>query len=89
MSKILSSGIKITTRNGDYNFFLFVNLEETFKLIEQLTYFAVQKLLSQSEEFKRDNLPQLDRKNLSKIVSELKRDLDGKARSEVYRYSDF
>jgi hypothetical protein len=42
-------------------------------------------LLSKSEEFKKDNLPQLDKKNASKIVSQLKRDLDAKARSETFR----
>ena len=82
---MLSSGIKITTRNGDYQFYLFINIDETFKLIEQLTYFAVQKLLSKSEEFKRDDLPQFDKKNITKMVSELKRDLDAKSRSEIYR----
>ncbi len=45
VAKMLSSGIMITTRNGEYQFLFFVNIDETFKLIEQLTYFAVQKYL--------------------------------------------
>ena len=53
---LLSTGIKITTRNGDYFFYMFINIDETYKLIEQLTYFAVQNLLSKSEEFKKDVL---------------------------------
>jgi hypothetical protein len=42
-------------------------------------------LLSKSEEFKKDVLPQLDKKNASKIVSKLKRDLDAKSHSESFR----
>ena len=82
---LISTGIKITTRNGDYYFYMFINIDETYKLIEQLTYFAVQNLLSKSEEFKKDVLPLLDRQNASKFVSLLKRDLDAKARSEKFR----
>jgi TBC1 domain family member 8/9 len=82
---LLSTGIKITTRNGDYYFYMFINIDETYKLIEQLTYFAVQNLLSKSEEFKKDVLPLLDRQNTNKFVSLLKRDLDAKARSEAFR----
>ena len=48
--------IKVTTRNGDYYFYMFVNIDETFQLIEQLTNFAIQNLLSKSEEFKKGNL---------------------------------
>ena len=64
---------------------MFVNIDETYKLIEQLTYFAIQNLLSKSEEFKKDVLPLIGRQNSSKFVSLLKRDLDAKARSEHYR----
>ena len=64
---------------------MFVNIEETYKLIEQLTYFAIQNLLSKSEQFKKDTLPNLDRTNSAKFVSQLKRDLDAKARSEAFR----
>ncbi len=42
-------------------------------------------MLSKSEEFKKDVLPQLDKKNASKIVSKLKRDLDAKSHSESFR----
>jgi hypothetical protein len=43
------------------------------------------RLLSKSEEFKKDILPQVNKQNVSKLVSELKRDLDGKSRSEAFR----
>jgi len=71
-SILLSNGIKITTRNGTYYFYMFLNLDETFKLIEQLTNYAIQNLLSKDDQFKMDNLPQ---KSSMKIVSHLKRDL--------------
>lgn len=55
---------------------MFLNLDETFKLIEQLTNYAIQNLLSKDDQFKMDNLPQ---KSSMKIVSHLKRDLDSKS----------
>lgn len=64
---------------------MFINIDDTYKLIQQLTNFAVQNLLSKSQEFKKDLLPQLDRQSSSKFVSHLKRDLDAKARSESFR----
>ncbi|CAF1039084.1 unnamed protein product [Brachionus calyciflorus] len=85
VSSLLSTAIKITTRNGDYTFYMFINIDETYKLIQQLTNFAVQNLLSKSQEYKKDLLPQLDKQNASKIVSHLKRDLDAKSRSEIFR----
>ena len=43
VNNLLSSGIKISTRNGDFYFYMFINIDETFRLIEQLTNFAIQK----------------------------------------------
>jgi hypothetical protein len=40
---IFSEGIKISTRNGDFYFLMFVNIDETFQLMEQLTNFAIKK----------------------------------------------
>ena len=113
---LLATGIKISTRNGDYYFYMFIDIDDTFKLIEQLTNFAIQKwanelkyllilifiqnnnktnqanllqqtnsLLSKSEEFKKDILPQLDKRTAQKVASQLKRDLDAKAESERFR----
>lgn len=65
---------------------MFINLEETFKLIEQLTNFAVQKLLSKNDQFKTDILPQLDKKGSVKIVSHLKRDLDAKSTQSIFKF---
>ncbi|RNA31980.1 TBC1 domain family member 9 isoform X2, partial [Brachionus plicatilis] len=85
ISSLLSTGIKISTRNGSFNFYMFLNIDDTYKLIQQLTNFAVQNLLSKSQEFKKDLLPNLDKKSATKFVSHLKRDLDAKARSESFR----
>jgi len=84
-SILLSNGIKITTRNGTYYFYMFLNLDETFKLIEQLTNYAIQNLLSKDDQFKMDNLPQ---KSSMKIVSHLKRDLDSKSNFIAYLISN-
>jgi hypothetical protein len=43
VNNLLASGIKVKTRNGDYFFYMFLNFDETYQLIEQLTNFAVQK----------------------------------------------
>lgn len=64
---------------------MFLNVDDTYKLIQQLTNFAVQNLLSKSQEFKKDILPHLNRLNSAKFVSHLKRDLDAKSRSESFR----
>ena len=40
---LLTNGIHITTRNGDYYFYMFTNVDEVFQLTEQLTNFAIQK----------------------------------------------
>ena len=64
---------------------MFINIDETYKLIQQLTNFAVQNILSKSQEYKKDILPQLDKQGSAKIVSHIKRDLDAKARSEAFR----
>ncbi len=85
-SILLSNGIKITTRNGTYYFYMFLNLDETFKLIEQLTNYAIQNLLSKDDQFKMDNLPQ---KSSMKIVSHLKRDLDSKSNFIAYLISNW
>jgi len=46
VNNFLASGIKVKTRNGDYFFYMFLNFDETYQLIEQLTNFAVQKWAS-------------------------------------------
>nr|XP_005284379.1 TBC1 domain family member 9 isoform X5 [Chrysemys picta bellii] len=76
--------IKVSTRSSELYFSVFLNINETFKLMEQLANIAMRQLLD-NEGFEQDkSLPKLKKKSPQK-VSALKRDLDARAKSERYR----
>ncbi|XP_025930229.1 TBC1 domain family member 9 isoform X4 [Apteryx rowi] len=76
--------IKVNTRSSEHFFSVFLNISETFKLMEQLANIAMRQLLD-NEGFEQDrSLPKLKKKSPKK-VSALKRDLDARAKSERYR----
>ncbi|KFP65478.1 TBC1 domain family member 9, partial [Cariama cristata] len=76
--------IKVSTRSSEHFFSVFLNISETFKLMEQLANIAMRQLLD-NEGFEQDrSLPKLKKKSPKK-VSALKRDLDARAKSERYR----
>ncbi|XP_025067481.1 TBC1 domain family member 9 isoform X4 [Alligator sinensis] len=76
--------IKVSTRSSEHFFSVFLNISETFKLMEQLANIAMRQLLD-NEGFEQDrSLPKLKKKSAKK-VSALKRDLDARAKSERYR----
>ncbi|XP_067899506.1 TBC1 domain family member 9 isoform X1 [Heterodontus francisci] len=76
--------IKVSTRCSEHIFSVFLNIGETFKLMEQLANIAMRQLLD-NEGFEEDrSLPRLKKKSPQK-VSVLKRDLDARAKSERYR----
>ncbi|XP_034627123.1 TBC1 domain family member 9 isoform X3 [Trachemys scripta elegans] len=76
--------IKVSTRSSELYFSVFLNINETFKLMEQLANIAMRQLLD-NEGFEQDkSLPKLKKKSPKK-VSALKRDLDARAKSERYR----
>uniref|UniRef100_A0A8C0IZ85 TBC1 domain family member 9 n=1 Tax=Chelonoidis abingdonii TaxID=106734 RepID=A0A8C0IZ85_CHEAB len=76
--------IKVSTRSNEHYFSVFLNINETFKLMEQLANIAMRQLLD-NEGFEQDkSLPKLKKKSPQK-VSALKRDLDARAKSERYR----
>ncbi|MBN3282924.1 TBCD9 protein, partial [Polyodon spathula] len=80
---LLPEIIKVSTRSSDHIFSVFLNINETFKLMEQLANIAMRQLLD-NEGFEQDrSLPKL--KKSPKKVSILKRDLDARAKSERYR----
>ncbi|MGH0128467.1 UNVERIFIED_CONTAM: hypothetical protein FKN15_034925 [Acipenser sinensis] len=80
---LLPETIKVSTRSSDHIFSVFLNINETFKLMEQLANIAMRQLLD-NEGFEQDrSLPKL--KKSPKKVSILKRDLDARAKSERYR----
>uniref|UniRef100_H3CN01 TBC1 domain family member 9 n=1 Tax=Tetraodon nigroviridis TaxID=99883 RepID=H3CN01_TETNG len=81
---LLPDAIKVNTRVEEYVFSVFLNINETFKLAEQLANIAMRQLLD-NKGFEQDrSLPKLKKKSPKK-VSALKRDLDARAKSERYR----
>ncbi|XP_053112811.1 TBC1 domain family member 9 isoform X2 [Hemicordylus capensis] len=81
---LLPDVIKVSTRSSQHFFSVFLNINETFKLMEQLANIAMRQLLD-NEGFEQDrSLPRLKKKSPKK-VSALKRDLDARAKSERYR----
>ncbi|XP_018418920.1 PREDICTED: TBC1 domain family member 9 isoform X2 [Nanorana parkeri] len=81
---LLPDMIKASTRSSEHFFSVFLNITETFKLMEQLANIAMRQLLD-NEGFEQDrSLPKLKKKSPKK-VSALKRDLDARAKSERYR----
>uniref|UniRef100_A0A8D0GKZ3 TBC1 domain family member 9 n=1 Tax=Sphenodon punctatus TaxID=8508 RepID=A0A8D0GKZ3_SPHPU len=81
---LLPDMIKVSTRSSQHYFSVFLNINETFKLMEQLANIAMRQLLD-NEGFEQDrSLPKLKKKSPKK-VSALKMDLDARAKSERYR----
>ncbi|KAL3996605.1 CUG-BP- and ETR3-like factor [Sarotherodon galilaeus] len=81
---LLPDVIKVSTRANEHLFSVFLNINETFKLAEQLANIAMRQLLD-NKGFEQDrSLPKLKKKSPKK-VSALKRDLDARAKSERYR----
>uniref|UniRef100_A0A8C2WNM5 TBC1 domain family member 9 n=1 Tax=Cyclopterus lumpus TaxID=8103 RepID=A0A8C2WNM5_CYCLU len=81
---LLPDAIKVSTRINEHVFSVFLNINETFKLAEQLANIAMRQLLD-NKGFEQDrSLPKLKKKSPKK-VSALKRDLDARAKSERYR----
>ncbi|XP_076830518.1 TBC1 domain family member 9 [Brachyhypopomus gauderio] len=81
---LLPDMVRVCTRCSEHVFSVFLNINETFKLMEQLANIAMRQLLD-NKGFEQDrSLPRLKRKSPKK-VSALKRDLDARAKSERYR----
>lgn len=69
---LLPDMIKVSTRSSEHFFSVFLNITETFKLMEQLANIAMRQLLD-NEGFEQDrSLPRLKKKSPKK-VSALKR----------------
>uniref|UniRef100_A0A672NU14 TBC1 domain family member 9 n=1 Tax=Sinocyclocheilus grahami TaxID=75366 RepID=A0A672NU14_SINGR len=81
---LLPDMVLVSTRCSEHVFSVFRNINETFKLMEQLANIAMRQLLD-NKGFEQDRcLPKLKKKSPKK-VSALKRDLDARAKSERYR----
>ncbi|XP_014214910.1 TBC1 domain family member 9 isoform X1 [Copidosoma floridanum] len=86
-SILFPDSIRIVTRDGKEHYFsMFLHKSETYSLMEQLTNLAMKRLIDEKSGFNedRDLLNKLS-KNVPKKPSFLKRDLDARAHSEVYR----
>ncbi|XP_055453113.1 TBC1 domain family member 9B isoform X2 [Psammomys obesus] len=80
---LFPESIRVDTRDRELFFSMFLNIGETFKLMEQLANLAMRQLLD-SEGFLQDKvLPRPIRPH--KNISALKRDLDARAKNECYR----
>ncbi|KAM9311308.1 TBC1 domain family member 9B [Gastrophryne carolinensis] len=75
--------IKVNTRDSEYFFSMFLNIGETFKLMEQLANIAMRQLLDNEGFLEDRSLPKPTRP--LKNISALKRDLDARAKNERYR----
>uniref|UniRef100_A0A665TYI6 TBC1 domain family member 9B n=1 Tax=Echeneis naucrates TaxID=173247 RepID=A0A665TYI6_ECHNA len=80
---VFPESVRVSTRHTEHFFSMFLNINDTFKLMEQLASIAMRQLLD-NEAFAADlSLPK-PCKTL-KNVSALKRDLDARAKNERYR----
>ncbi|XP_016142577.1 TBC1 domain family member 9B-like [Sinocyclocheilus grahami] len=80
---VFPESIRVSTRDTEHFFSMFLNINETFKLMEQLANIAMRQLLD-NESFSADRSLPKPCKTL-KNVSALKRDLDARAKNERYR----
>ncbi|KAM9850393.1 TBC1 domain family member 9B isoform 2-T2 [Aulostomus maculatus] len=80
---VFPESVRVSTRHTDHFFSMFLNINDTFKLMEQLANIAMRQLLD-NEAFAADRLLPKPCKTL-KNVSVLKRDLDARAKNERYR----
>uniref|UniRef100_A0A7N8XNN7 TBC1 domain family member 9B n=1 Tax=Mastacembelus armatus TaxID=205130 RepID=A0A7N8XNN7_9TELE len=80
---VFPESIRVSTRSTEHFFSMFLNINDTFKLMEQLANIAMRQLLD-NEAFAADRSLPKPCKTL-KNVSALKRDLDARAKNERYR----
>ncbi|XP_041653069.1 TBC1 domain family member 9B isoform X2 [Cheilinus undulatus] len=80
---VFPESVRVSTRHTEHFFSMFLNINDTFKLMEQLANIAMRQLLD-NEAFAADRSLPKPAKTL-KNVSALKRDLDARAKNERYR----
>uniref|UniRef100_A0A3Q3W9X4 TBC1 domain family member 9B n=1 Tax=Mola mola TaxID=94237 RepID=A0A3Q3W9X4_MOLML len=80
---VFPESVRVSTRHTEHFFSMLLNINDTFKLMEQLANIAMRQLLD-NEAFAADRSLPKPCKTL-KNVSALKRDLDARAKNERYR----
>jgi len=83
---LFPDSIQVSTREHTYNFSIFVSIEKTFQLMQQLANMAMTQLISE-EGFEEDRTLPTTGAKLTKSARKwsLKRDLNARARSNAYR----
>ncbi|XP_031170446.1 TBC1 domain family member 9B isoform X2 [Sander lucioperca] len=80
---VFPESVRVSTRHSEHFFSMFININDTFRLMEQLANIAMRQLLD-NEAFAADRSLPKACKTL-RNVSALKRDLDARAKNERYR----
>ncbi|XP_075398216.1 TBC1 domain family member 9B [Tenrec ecaudatus] len=80
---LFPESIRVDTRDQELFFSMFLNIAETFKLMEQLANLAMRQLLDSAGFLEDKALPRPSRPHRN--ISALKRDLDARAKNECYR----
>ncbi|XP_075872738.1 TBC1 domain family member 9B isoform X2 [Nelusetta ayraudi] len=81
---VFPESVRVSTRHTQHFFSMFLNVNDTFKLMEQLANIAMRQLLD-NESFCADQSLPRPAGGTTKNVSALKRDLDARAKNERYR----
>ncbi|XP_059951037.1 TBC1 domain family member 9B isoform X2 [Mesoplodon densirostris] len=79
---LFPESIRVDTRDQELFFSMFLNISETFKLMEQLANLAMRQLLDSKGFLEDKALPRPPRPHRN--ISALKRDLDARAKNECY-----
>lgn len=82
---LLPESIKVSTRDAEYVFSMFMQVGETYRLMEQLANMAMKQLMLEGGFEEDKTILDRTKKKTPKRMSMVKRDLDARARSDAYR----
>ncbi|XP_052799590.1 TBC1 domain family member 9-like isoform X2 [Mya arenaria] len=82
---LLPESVKVSTRDGEYVFSMFLRVGETYRLMEQLTNMAMRQLMLEGGFQEDKTILDRTKKRTSKKMSMIKRDLDARSRSDAFR----
>ncbi|XP_053384071.1 TBC1 domain family member 9-like isoform X2 [Mercenaria mercenaria] len=82
---LLPESIRVSTREGEYVFSMFMHINETYRIMEQLANMAMKQLMLEGGFEEDKTILDRTKKKTPKKMSMVKRDLDARARSDAYR----